>query len=148
MASENILMNPSTELTSQCSMAPMKHIKRPQKYTSQKTNHPAGIDRTQLIMLYHQQVSDYSAQLAACLAATPLTSEQTQQVERLAHQLRGESLSMGADQLAELAKQLEKLAETQHATSKQFDDAFCALRLAAAHTYAALERWCRDHLSG
>ncbi|CAM0553402.1 Sensor histidine kinase RcsC [Vreelandella titanicae] len=103
---------------------------------------------TQLIMLYHQQVSDYSAQLASCLAATPLTSEQTQQVERLAHQLRGESLSMGADQLAELAKQLEKLAETQHATSKQLDDAFCALRLAAAHTYAALERWCRDHLSG
>lgn len=102
----------------------------------------------QLIMLYHQQVSDYSAQLASCLAATPLTPEQEQQVARLAHQLRGESLSMGADQLAELAKQLELLAKTQRATSEQLDEAFSMLRLAAAHTHSALERWSRDHLSG
>lgn len=101
----------------------------------------------QLIMLYHQQVSDYSAQLASCLAATPLTSEQEQQIVRLAHQLRGESLSMGADQLAGLAKQLELLAKTQRTTSRQLDEAFSALRLAAAHTHSALERWCRDHLS-
>ena len=101
----------------------------------------------QLIMLYHQQVSDYSAQLASCLAATPLTSEQEQQIARLAHQLRGESLSMGADQLAELAKQLELLAKTQRATSEQLDEAFSTLRLAAAHTHSALERWSRDHLS-
>tara|TARA_R110002020_G_scaffold24692_3_gene80925 strand:- start:1052 stop:3313 length:2262 start_codon:yes stop_codon:yes gene_type:complete len=102
----------------------------------------------QLIMLYHQQVSDYSAQLASCLAATPLTPEQEQQIARLAHQLRGESLSMGADQLAELAKQLELLAKTQRATSEQLDEAFGMLRLAAAHTHSALERWSRDHLSG
>ena len=102
----------------------------------------------QLIMLYHQQVGDYSAQLASCLAATPLTSEQQQQVVRLAHQLRGESLSMGADQLAELAQQLEVLAKTPRTTSEQMDEAFSALRLAAAHTHSALERWCRDHLSG
>ncbi len=101
----------------------------------------------QLIMLYHQQVSDYSAQLASCLAATPLTSEQEQQIARLAHQLLGESLSMGADQLAELAKQLELLAKTQRATSEQLDEAFSTLRLAAAHTHSALERWSRDHLS-
>ena len=101
----------------------------------------------QLIMLYHQQVSDYSAQLASCLAATPLTSEQEQQIARLAHPLRGESLSMGADQLAELAKQLELLAKTQRATSEQLDEAFSTLRLAAAHTHSALERWSRDHLS-
>ncbi|MEL7893974.1 hybrid sensor histidine kinase/response regulator [Vreelandella neptunia] len=101
----------------------------------------------QLIMLYHQQVSDYSAQLASCLAATPLTSEQEQQIARLAHQLRGESLSMGADQLAELAKQIELLAKTQRATSEQLDEAFSTLRLAAAHTHSALERWSRDHLS-
>lgn len=101
----------------------------------------------QLIMLYHQQVSDYSAQLASCLAATPLTSEQEQQIARLAHQLRGESLSMGADQLAELAKQIELLAKTQRATSEQLDEAFSTLRLAAAHTHSALERWSREHLS-
>ncbi|EHJ92849.1 hybrid sensor histidine kinase/response regulator [Vreelandella boliviensis] len=101
----------------------------------------------QLIMLYHQQVSDYSAQLASCLAATPLTPEQKQQVVRLAHQLCGESLSMGADQLAELARQIELLAKTQRATSEQLDEAFSTLRLAAAHTHSALERWSRDHLS-
>ncbi|MBT2771815.1 response regulator [Halomonas sp. ISL-60] len=102
----------------------------------------------QLIMLYHQQVSDYSAQLAACLAAAPLTPEQQQQVVRLAHQLRGESLSMGADQLAERAKQLELVAKTQRATATQLDEVFSTLRLAAAHTHAALERWSRDHVSG
>lgn len=102
----------------------------------------------QIIMLYHQQVSDYSAQLAACLAAAPLTPEQEQQVVRLAHQLRGESLSMGADQLAELAKRLEVLAKTQWAPSTQLDEIFSTLRLAAAHTHSALERWSRDHLSG
>ncbi|WP_386079770.1 ATP-binding protein [Vreelandella sp. F11] len=105
------------------------------------------VSMVQLIMLYHQQVSDYSAQLASCLAATPLTSEQKLQVVRLAHQLRGESLSMGADQLGELAKQLELLAKTERTTSGQLDEAFSALRLAAAHTHSALERWSRDHLS-
>ena len=101
----------------------------------------------QLAMLYHQQVSDYTEQLAACLAATPLTPEQHHQVMRLAHQLRGESVSMGADQLAELAKQLEILAKTKQATARQLNDVFSTLRLSAAHTHAALERWCRDHLS-
>ena len=99
-----------------------------------------------------QRYAGMPVELPCCVIGRAIESRgrlsEPQQVERLAHQLRGESLSMGADQLAELAKQLEKLAETQHATSKQLDDAFCALRLAAAHTYAALERWCRDHLSG
>lgn len=102
----------------------------------------------QLVMLYHQQVSNYSAQLAACLAATPLTPAQEQQVMRLAHQLRGESVSIGADQLAELAKQLEILANTERVTANQLDEVFSTIRLTAAHTHAALERWCRDHLSG
>ena len=101
----------------------------------------------QLAMLYHQQVSNYTEQLAACLVATPLTPEQHHQVMRLAHQLRGESVSMGADQLAELAKQLEILAKTEQATTSQLNDVFSTLKLAAAHTHAALERWCRDHLS-
>ena len=102
---------------------------------------------SQLAMLYHQQVSDYTEQLAACLVATPLTPEQHHQVMRLAHQLRGESVSMGADQLAELAKQLEILAKTEQATTSQLNDAFSKLKLAAARTHAALERWCRGHLS-
>jgi len=102
---------------------------------------------TQLIMLYHQQVSDYFAQLTACLAATPLTSEQEKQVVRLAHQLRGESLSMGADQIADLAKRLETLAKSEPTSASQLDEVFSMLRLSAAHTHAALERWCRDHLS-
>ncbi|MCH4812407.1 hybrid sensor histidine kinase/response regulator [Vreelandella neptunia] len=101
----------------------------------------------QLIMLYHQQVSDYFAQLTACLAARPLTPEQEKQVVRLAHQLRGESLSMGADQIAELAKQLETLAKRERPSASQLDDVFSTLRLAAARTHSALERWCRDHLS-
>jgi signal transduction histidine kinase/CheY-like chemotaxis protein len=102
----------------------------------------------QLTMLYRQQISDYSAQLAVCLAATPLTPEQEQQVVRLAHQLRGESLSMGAGQLAELAKQLETLAKTERTVPSQLDEVFSTLRISAAHTHSALERWCRDHLSG
>ena len=102
----------------------------------------------QLVMLYQQQVSNYSAQLAACLAVKPFTPEHEQQVMRLAHQLRGESVSMGAEQLAELAKQLETLANTERATFSQLDEMFSTIRLTAAHTHSALERWCRDHLSG
>ena len=42
------------------------------------------VSLTQLIVLYHPQVSDYCAQLAACLAAAPLNTAQEQQVARLA----------------------------------------------------------------
>lgn len=101
----------------------------------------------QLIMLYRRQVSDYFAQLSSCLAATPLTPEQEKKIVRLAHQLRGESVSVGADQLAELAKQLETLAKSQRATSTQLNEASSKLRRVAAQTNSALERWCRDHLS-
>ncbi|CAN0555855.1 unnamed protein product [Ectocarpus sp. 12 AP-2014] len=102
------------------------------------------VSLTQLIMLYHQQVSDYFAQLAACLAATSLSSDS---VVRLAHQLRGESASMGAERLAEQAKQLETLANVEHFTATQLSDVFSTLRQTAAHTQAALERWRRDHIS-
>ena len=106
------------------------------------------VSLTQLIVLYHPQVSDYCAQLAACLAAAPLNTAQEQQVARLAHQLRGESVSMGADQLAELAKQLETLAKSGRSTQGQLDQAFSTLQLVAAHTQAALERWYCDYLPG
>ncbi|TVP48608.1 MAG: response regulator [Halomonas sp.] len=100
---------------------------------------------TQLILLYHQQVSDYFAQLTACLAATPLSSEQ---VVRLAHQLRGESASVGAEKLAEQARQLEDLVKAGQFTPIQLDDVFSTLRQTMALSHAALERWRHDHLSG
>ena len=99
---------------------------------------------TQLIKLYHQQASDYTAQMAGCLSASPLTTDQLDHVTRLAHQLRGESVSMGAEQVAELARQLEALAKTEDAAPSQLDEIFSALRRSAAHTHAALETWCCD----
>lgn len=99
---------------------------------------------TQLIKLYHQQASDYTAQMAGCLSASPLTTDQLHHVTRLAHQLRGESVSMGAEQVAELARQLEALAKTEDAAPSQLDEIFSALRRSAAHTHAALETWCCD----
>lgn len=100
---------------------------------------------SQLLMLYQQQVSDYFAQLASCLAATPLAYDH---VIRLAHQLRGESVSVGAEQLAEQAKLLESLAKVEHSTPAQLDEVFSTLRQTAAHTRAALERWRSDNLHG
>lgn len=101
----------------------------------------------QLMMLYHQQVSEYIEQLTACLTVKPLAPEQTQQGLRLAHQLRGESASIGADQLADDAKRLEISLATQQATPGQRDEAFSTLRVTAVHTQTALEKWRRDHLS-
>lgn len=100
---------------------------------------------TQLFMVYHQQVSDSFIELAACLAATPLPREH---IVRLAHQLRGESVSVGAEQLAEQAKQLEVRARDEEATSIQLESVFSTLRQIAANTQTALERWRREHLSG
>ena len=99
---------------------------------------------TQLIKLYHQQASDYTAHMAACLSASSLTTDQLNHVARLAHQLRGESVSMGAEQVAELARQLEALAKTEDAAPSQLDEIFSALRRSAAYTHAALETWCCD----
>ncbi|WP_235040176.1 hybrid sensor histidine kinase/response regulator [Vreelandella profundi] len=106
------------------------------------------VSLTQLITLYHQQVSDYCTQLRACLAPSPLGAEQQQQVVRLAHQLRGESVSMGADKLADQAQQLETLITTEQFAQSKRNNAFSALRLTASHTHAAMEKWCREHLSG
>ncbi|WP_018916359.1 ATP-binding protein [Vreelandella zhanjiangensis] len=100
----------------------------------------------QLIVLYQQQVSDYLLQLAAYLAAAEgLFDERLQQVARLAHQLRGESLSMGAEQLANDAQRLELLAHEEH-TACQLDSLFSELRHNAARTLTELERWRRDFL--
>ncbi|PRY66742.1 signal transduction histidine kinase [Vreelandella songnenensis] len=109
-----------------------------------------GEDRlVDLVVLYHQQVSDYLSQLAAYLvAAEGLFDEQARQVKRLAHQLRGESLSMGAEQLAAYARQLEALADDKEATPCQLDQIFGSLRHSATRTHAALQRWRRDNLPG
>ncbi|MBZ5486077.1 response regulator [Halomonas aquamarina] len=102
-----------------------------------------------LVVLYHQQVSDYLSQLAAYLVtAEGIFDEQAQQVKRLAHQLRGESLSMGAEQLADYAKRLEVLADDKAATPCQLDEVFGRLRHSATRTHAALQGWRRDNLPG
>lgn len=100
---------------------------------------------TQLIMLYHQQVDDYVAQLGAYLSsADTLSDAQAQQVGRLAHQLRGESLSVGAEQLAAQAKRLELLMANKTHPAYQINEIFSALRQSVARTHAALEKWRRD----
>ncbi len=99
----------------------------------------------QLIMLYHQQVSDYVAQLAAYLRSTALlTAEQTKQVARLAHQLRGESLGVGAERLAAEAKRLEIIASSSDSSPQDFNETLSLLRQTASRTHAALEKWRRD----
>lgn len=101
----------------------------------------------QLMVLYQQQVSDYLLQLVAYLATTEgLFDEQLQQVARLAHQLRGESLSMGAEQLAHDAQRLELLVREAGHTACQLDSVFSVLRQNAARTLTELERWRRDFL--
>ncbi len=101
----------------------------------------------QLIALYHRQVEDYLAQLATYLGLeAEMTAEQTQQIVRLAHQLRGEALSIGAQQVAQHAKQLEVLARQETPCISELSNAFSALRQTSARTYPVLERWQRDHL--
>ena len=100
----------------------------------------------QLAVLYHQQASDYIAQLSGYFAAGSTSSrDHWRQVERLAHQLRGESVSMGAEQLAAQAKRLESMAALDEASLEALTACFDTLRHCAARTYAALERWRRDH---
>lgn len=102
----------------------------------------------QLIMLYHQQVDDYAAQLGAYLSSPgALSIAQAHQVERLAHQLKGESLSVGAEQLAAQAKRLEALMALETRSPCQVDEAFSALRHSVARTHTALEKWRRDSFS-
>lgn len=96
-----------------------------------------------LVALYHQQISDYVSQLSAYLATPEASfSEQArQQIVRLAHQLRGESLSMGAEALAEKAKSLEVLAREEGNTKSQLDESLGVVRHTAARTHSALKRW-------
>ena len=96
-----------------------------------------------LVALYHQQISDYVSQLSAYLTTPEASfSEQArQQIVRLAHQLRGESLSMGAEALAEKAKSLEVLAREEGNTKSQLDESLGVVRHTAARTHSALKRW-------
>ncbi|WP_081136232.1 ATP-binding protein [Halomonas sp. BC2] len=101
---------------------------------------------TQLIVLYHQQMSDYTAQLAGYFSSEgSVDSDQALQVKRLAHQLRGESLSVGAERLAAEAKRLELMADMPSPEGEQLSRAFSSLRHCAGRTHAALEKWRRDH---
>jgi len=100
----------------------------------------------QLVVLYHQQVNDYIAQLVGYFApGSQPDREHWHQVQRLAHQLRGESVSIGAELLAVQAKRLETMAAHDEASLASLDACFNALRHCAARTYAALETWRRDH---
>ena len=100
----------------------------------------------QLVVLYHQQVNDYIAQLAGYFApGSQPDREHWHQVQRLAHQLRGESVSIGAELLAVQAKRLETMAAHDEASLASLDACFNALRHCAARTHAALETWRRDH---
>ena len=100
----------------------------------------------QLVVLYHQQVNDYIAQLAGYFApGSQPDREHWHQVQRLAHQLRGESVSIGAELLAVQAKRLETMAAHDEASLVSLDACFNALRHCAARTHAALETWRRDH---
>ncbi|UXZ53424.1 response regulator [Halomonas sp. 7T] len=101
----------------------------------------------QLVVLYHQQVDDYTAQLGAYLTGPgELSSAEAKQVERLAHQLKGESLSVGAEQLAWRAQGLELLMTQAQRSHGQTEEAFGALRQSVARTHGALEAWYRDNL--
>lgn len=100
----------------------------------------------QLVVLYHQQVNDYIAQLAGYFApGSQPDREHWHQVQRLAHQLRGESVSIGAELLAVQAKRLETMAAHDEASLASLDACFNALRHCAARTHATLETWRRDH---
>ena len=100
----------------------------------------------QLVVLYHQQVNDYIAQLVGYFApGSQPDREHWHQVQRLAHQLRGESVSIGAELLAVQAKRLETMAAHDEASLASLDACFNALRHCAARTHAALETWRRDH---
>ena len=100
----------------------------------------------QLVVLYHQQVNDYIPQLAGYFApGSQPDRKHWHQVQRLAHQLRGESVSIGAELLAVQAKRLETMAAHDEASLASLDACFNALRHCAARTHAALETWRRDH---
>lgn len=103
----------------------------------------------QLVTLYYQQTSDYFAQIAACLRSSErLTEEQSRQLAHLAHQLRGESLGIGAESLAFEAKRLETIASHPAASQRDVvDEAVSVMRQTAARTHAALEKWRRDNCS-
>lgn len=100
----------------------------------------------QLIALYHQQVEDYLAQLTTYLGLDTLSAEHFEQVARLAHQLRGEALGIGAQEVAEHAKQLEVLAHKTPATG-ELNQTLSVLRQTSARTHAALDKWQRDDFS-
>ncbi|MGM0543177.1 MAG: ATP-binding protein [Pseudomonadota bacterium] len=100
----------------------------------------------QLIALYYEQVDDYLAQLSTYLVPDTLSADNAPQIARLAHQLRGEALSIGARQVAEHARALESLANQDSPSCTAMRDALDALRQTAEGTATDLEQWRRDHI--
>lgn len=100
----------------------------------------------QLIALYYEQVDDYLAQLSTYLVPDTLSAENARQVARLAHQLRGEALSIGARQVAEQARALESLANQAPPLCTAMREALDALCQTTEGTATDLEQWQRDHI--
>ena len=84
-----------------------------------------------IVKLYVDGLPTQSAELVALLAAHDLPT-----LRRSAHSLKGSSVSMGAQQLSELAAQIEKLAATGQG-SAELDTAVAGAAALAADTAAA-----------
>ncbi|WP_346796173.1 ATP-binding protein [Halomonas sp. Bachu 37] len=99
---------------------------------------------TQLLALHQQQVNRYLADLLALTEVTP-GALNGPRIKHLAHQLRGESSSLGGLRLAQQAKVVEVLAE--EADQRQMTKALTLLCETADHTLAAMEAWRRERSS-
>ncbi|XKH59684.1 response regulator [Halomonas sediminis] len=111
----------------------------------------------QLVELHHQHISHYIADLMA-LSETEKTADKyaveepssraspIREIGRLAHQLRGESASLGGARLAQQAKIVELLAKEEN--QFQIDAALQQLFETAERTLAAMGAWRSVHVSG
>nr|WP_275298163.1 ATP-binding protein [Halomonas campisalis] len=89
-----------------------------------------------LTSLYRRQLAERLAELERALAGLGLDA-----VRRLAHQLKGESASLGAVQMADLAARLEAAAQGQQREGAT--RLLAELRGCERHTLDALAGWCR-----
>ncbi|CAM4001732.1 ATP-binding protein [Vreelandella rituensis] len=111
----------------------------------------------QLVELHHQHINYYLADLMA-LSETEITAgnhaaeapsnrvSPLREIGRLAHQLRGESASLGGARLARQAKDVELLAQEEN--QFQIDAALQQLFETAERTLAAMEAWRNVQVSG
>lgn len=112
-----------------------------------------GASLGQLVRLYRQQCRDYLAQLkrhldvlhsASAEHGAVLNDDQVRQIRRVAHQLRGESLSLGAHQVARQASVLEKAASPAEVMPlTALEQAYQALCQDVEATLTWLDQWPR-----